>query len=137
MSSLQIARPTLVNMGDEERVARGREIERRRLALGMDVAPFAKRAGINRATLKDVEAGAPSVRDTTWAIVERTLDELDHEWSPAVPQEPGQPSTVRFVVRGVYGAEALVVEGPVEDIAALEQSVDRIMRRLRGNGDEG
>ena len=39
---------------------------------------------------------------------------------------------VRFTVKGVYGVEAVVLEGPVDNIAELEASLDRIMRRVAG-----
>lgn len=38
---------------------------------------------------------------------------------------------VRFIVKNVYGAEALVVEVPPENVEALEAAVDRIMRRMQ------
>jgi len=115
---------------------RGQRIQERRLRLAMDVAPLARRAHVDRDTLKRMEEGDPKVRDTTFRAVERALDDLESEMGMDDADRPGGPRVVRFVVRGVYGAEALIVEGPVEDIAELEASVDRIMRRLRQNTDE-
>lgn len=105
----------------------------RRLLLGLSVSALAKRAGVDRATLKRVEADDPDVRDTSVVAIERALTELEQEMGMDDPD--GDSSVVRFTVRGVYGAESLVVEGPVENIAELERSVDRIMRRLRDTPD--
>lgn len=112
-----------------EEMTRGAQIRARRERMSWSARAFATRAGFNRGTLTDVETDAPTVRETSYAAAERTLDELEEELGY---DKPGD-HVVRFVVRGVYGAEALVVEGPVEDIAALEASVDRIMRGLRGS----
>jgi transcriptional regulator with XRE-family HTH domain len=101
----------------------------------MSKSELAKRAHLDRATLDRIESGQDGVRDTSLAAAERVLRDLDEEMSPPPGQEE-RPSVVRFVVRGVYGAESLVVEGPVENIAELELSVDRIMRRLRQSPDE-
>lgn len=115
---------------------RSRAIARQRLALGMSKSELAKLAHVDRATLDRIESGRGG-RDTSLAAVERALADFDAEVSPdpSVVSSEDQSAVVRFVVRGVYGAEALIVEGPVENIADLEASVDRIMRRLRGNQD--
>jgi transcriptional regulator with XRE-family HTH domain len=115
----------------------GADIQRRRLTIGMSVAALAKAAGVDRGRLAALEAGE-KVRDTTLAAVVRTLDDLEHEMGMDLPSrvepvaaEEQKPNVIRFVVEGVYGAKALVVEGPVENIAELEAAVDRIMRRLQ------
>ncbi len=119
-------------------VSTGEDIHRRRLAIGISVAELARRAGIDRGRLSALEAGE-KVRDTTLAAVVRTLADLEHELgmnepSQVVPAKVAaeRPNVIRFEVQGVYGAKALVVEGPVENIAELEAAVDRIMRRLAG-----
>jgi transcriptional regulator with XRE-family HTH domain len=124
----------VVSEGDQSQ--RGQRVADKRVALGLSKSELAKRAHVDRATLDRIESGSGGVRDTSIAAVERVLRDLDEEMSPP----PGDPSAteggnvVRFVVKGVYGAESLVVEGPVENIAELERSVDRIMRRLRDEG---
>lgn len=118
--------------GGQEPEGRGARIEARRLAIGMGVAPFARAAHMDRGTVERAESDAPGTRETTYVALERTLDELEAEMGMSDP-DAERPGVVRFVVRGVYGAESLVVEGPVDSIAELEKSVDRIMRRLAGN----
>ena len=114
----------------------GAGIQRRRLEIGISVAELARRAGVDRGRLTALENGE-RVRDTTLAAVTRALADLEHELGmdvPSVVEAPtaAAPSMIRFTVEGVYGAKALVVEGPVENIAELEAAVDKIMRRLAG-----
>lgn len=127
--------PTLVRVDEAGgQPARGERIRARRVdEMSLSASRVARRAHVDRDTLKRVEAGDDGVRDTTLAAIERALDEIAEEMGMNDPER--ESGVVRFVVRGVYGAEALVVEGPVESIAELEASVDRIMRRLRGSED--
>jgi transcriptional regulator with XRE-family HTH domain len=106
----------------------GAHFRARRLKLGLSVQALAKRAHIDRDTLKRVEDGRDGVRELTLSAIDRALSELEQEIGMDDPDP--ESSVVRFTVRGVYGAEAIVVEGPVANIADLEASVDRIMRRL-------
>lgn len=121
-------------------IERGEQFKARRTAIGMSVSALAKRAGVDRGSLSHLEEGR-SVRDTTVAQIERTLTELEHELGMDVPTvvapigKPETPAMIRFTVEGVYGAKALVVEGPVENVAELEAAVDRIMRRLAGENE--
>lgn len=129
-------RPTLSLMpgedtGDPER---GRRIVDRREALGMTRNEFSGRKKIDRETVKRAEESAPGVRSSTYGAIEKALSELEDEIGMNDPER--SPGVARFIVRGVYGVESLIVEGPVENIADLERSVDRIMRRLRETGDE-
>lgn len=119
----------------------GANVKRRRTAMGMSVNSLAKRAGVDRGSLTTLEAGG-SVRDTTVAAVERTLSELEHEMGMDVPSQvaevaPEKPSVIRVEVQGVYGAKALVFEAPPENLAELEDMVDRVLRRLAGEQGEG
>lgn len=122
--------PRLVSVTDEDDQGdRGKRIQERRLQLGLSVSALARKANVYRDTITSVESGGDGTRETTYAVIERALDELEEEMGPD-PQPP--PSrVVRYIVKNVYGAESLVVEGPVENIAELERSVDRF---LRGTG---
>lgn len=106
----------------------GARFRARRLKLGLSVQALAKRAHIDRDTLKRLEEGREGVRELTVTAIDRTLTDLEQEIGMGDPDP--ESNVVRFTVRGVYGAEAIVVEGPVANIADLEASVDRIMRRL-------
>lgn len=126
--------PTLNGMGKREDVEKGVRFKERRIRLGMSVAALAKRAGVDRGTLTRLEAGRDGAHDATLGQIERALAELEEATGVEDPDSPA--GVVRFVVRGVYGADSLIVEGPVESIAELERSVDRIMRRLRDSGED-
>lgn len=137
-SATSTPRLTGVTVGGQPE--RGLRIRERREALAMDKAPLADLAQVYRATLDRIEKGTANVRESSFRAVEQALDRLETEAGVSVaPDEEDAPNggnVVRFVVKGVYGVESLVVEGPVENIAELEASVDRIMRRLRDNGDD-
>lgn len=115
----------------------GSQVRARRERLGMGIRDLAREAGVSRDTLSDMESGTKDFRQTTLAKVMRALDRIEEEAGfdapPPATEESGH--VVRFEVKGVYGADALVVEGPIEDIAELEAAVDRIMRRIQGRGD--
>ena len=87
----------------------------------MSVSALAKRAGVDRGSLAALEAGH-AVRDTTTAAIEKALSELEYELGMDVPSVVAQPrpeqrpAMIRFTVEGVYGAKALVVEGPVDNL---------------------
>ena len=132
MSALHVATSVKAVMSEQ-----GGQFKARRTAIGLSVSALAKRAGVDRGSLTNLEDGKP-VRDTTVALIDKTLSDLEHELGmdePSVVEAPAAaaaPAMIRFTVEGVYGAKALVVEGPVENIAELEAAVDKIMRRLAG-----
>lgn len=137
--------PMGVSVAGVTQMNAGADIRKRRLAIGMSVTALAKLAGVDRGRLKALEAGE-KVRDTTMAAVVKALSDREHELGIDLPSQvrmvpveaESHPQVIRFEVQGVYGAKALVVEGPPENIAELEEMVDRIMRRLAGeqNGPE-
>ena len=104
-------------------------IRDRRLRLGLSVSALARRAHVDRDTLTRAEEDEGGTRPATMATIERALSELEQEMGMTDPETTG--NVVRFVVSGIYGADSLVVEGPVENIDELERAVDKIMRRLR------
>ena len=120
----------------------GSEFRERRLRLKMTQEEIAVEADLNRDTVSAIEAGKGGMKSRRQLedALARLEDEAGHtalsiaeavttEEAPAVA---AAPSMIRFTVEGVYGAKALVVEGPVENIAELEAAVDKIMRRLAG-----
>lgn len=118
--------------------SRGEQVRARRIRLGMGVKPLAIRAGVDRGTLAALEAGDERVQEITFTKVQRALDELEEEMgiegpSPvAIPdRDPASPGLIRFEVKGAYGFDAIVVEGPVENVDELVASVEKIMRGIR------
>jgi hypothetical protein len=136
--------PHLPAMGDD-RAARGQEIKRRFKALDITDREWHKRTGIDRKTLNRAIAGVPTVRTSTYDAIESNLDKLEARLQGRVPptsegltivpdKDPATPGLIRFRVQGAYGFDALVVEGPVENVAELVASVQEIMRGLQ-NGE--
>lgn len=117
------------------RASSGDEFRARRAAIGISVSALAKRAGVDRGSLANLEAGH-DVRDTTTAAVERTLAELEHELGIDVPSQvapaAAEPHMMEFEVSGDFGVR-VVVKGPVENAAELEASVARLIRAMRAD----
>ena len=116
---------------------RGSEVKARREALGLSVRSLASLADVDRGRLAKFEEGETSPRDYWIQRVENALDRAEAEGVELSPgdDEPAPSGLIRFKVEGVYGAKALVVEGPVENLPELEEMVDRVMRRLAGEQD--
>lgn len=114
---------------------RGAAIQRRIDALGISDREWHITTGIDRKTLHRAIRNEPGTRSATYTAIESWLDKLEAKVSgepvadvvPAVDKPAG---FIRITVEGVYGANALIVEAPPENIAELEAMVDRIMRRL-------
>lgn len=115
----------------------GARIRARRKSLGMSASRLADMAEVSREHLSAVENGhrVPSVEweRRVYLAMERYGHETGQDEPTPTPAEApsAEQGFIRFKVEGVYGAKALVVEGPVENIAELEAAVDRIMRRLQ------
>lgn len=107
----------------------GDRIRSRRERLGLSRTRLAEMAHVDRDTLTKLEEGLTKARGTTVAAILRVLDELEEETGMADPHPNNNGGIVRFEVKGVYGAESLVIEGPVENIAELQEAVDRLLRR--------
>lgn len=123
MSRNQLAQSLV--MSDE-----GARIAERRERLRLTKIDLAKESGVHRDTLSDIEAGK-GFQAATLGKIEETLTRLETEAGLGAPPRP--QGFIRFSVEGVYGAKALVVETPVENVAELEEMVDRILRRLQGD----
>ncbi len=119
------------------RASGGREVAARRDRIGMTIKELAEAARVSRDTLSDWERGKRNPQSETVDAVLATLDRLEEEMGITAPPPTHEtkPGMVRFEVTGVYGADALVVEGPVESIAELEAAIDRIMRGSQRRND--
>lgn len=114
----------------------GRQIQERRVRLGMTVKDLAARAGIDRGRLTKLEAGAPEVRATTVGAVQAALDRIEeHSGVHDAPARDGEIEQIEFVVEGDFGVK-VTVKGPITDRAALESSVANIIRSIRAGSPE-
>lgn len=116
----------------------GASIRARRKALGMGAGRLASLAEVSREHLSAVENGHKVPTGEWVRRVELAMDDWARETGqmqdePAEPPTPAPGGMIKFTVEGVYGAKALVVEGPVENLAELEDMVDRVMKRLAGD----
>lgn len=126
-------RDVSADAGDAE--DRGAKIKARIDALGITDRQWHERTGIARQTLAKAIRNEPQVRPGTYTAIEAELDKMERAVSGepvATQQKPPPAGVVRVTVEGVYGAKALIVEAPPENLAELEEMVDRIMRNLRG-----
>lgn len=111
------------------------EIRRRRVAAGLSQGALAKRAGIYRDSISNLELGkTPNARGTTIHRLRKALDEVeaDHEPTPVTPVTPSAPGMISVSVVGLYGDKTLTVEASPENVDELGRLIDRIMANLRG-----
>ncbi|HET6917333.1 MAG TPA: helix-turn-helix transcriptional regulator [Acidimicrobiales bacterium] len=108
----------------------GQRIARRRKALGLDVIDLANRAGVDRGNLARIEADeVQRPRQSTLHAIETALDRLEEEMSGPYDTPP-QPRVVTFRVHGNFGVD-VVVEGPVENLKDLQNSVKELLADMR------
>lgn len=108
--------------GDEEL---GRAIQRRRLALGMEIQDLAEEANVDRGRLSAWEKGARA-RDSSIAQVLRTLDRLEEEMGGPYDADK---NVVTFRLRGNFGVD-VTLAGPVSNLDELEASVTRLLKSM-------
>lgn len=104
----------------------------------MKITDLAKEAGVNRGQVGEYESGKHAASEPWIRKLENTLDRIEHEVgmdqpSPRVVGTEGQSPVIRFIVDGVYGANSITVEAPVDNPDVLAAAVDQIMRSLRGD----
>lgn len=111
---------------------RGEAIRRRRTAHGLrSVREFAERTGLSREAVTKAERGDAS--EGTYQRLEAWLDAFDHEVGEDGPPPP-VVEQIEFVIEGDFGVK-VTVKGPITDRAALEDSVTKIIRSIRGGGE--
>lgn len=114
-------------MSDE---TRGHSIKLRREALGIfthrEFERATERVGVKvpRASIANAEAGQASERIVNQ--LEAALDRLEEETG----QNDTDEHTVTFRITGNFGVD-VTVSAPVEDTAAVEQAVERLIRAMK------
>lgn len=111
----------------------GEAIRKRRTALGVTVKALAEKAGVDRGRLAAIEDGA-TARASTIGAIEAALARLEQEMSGPY-DEPDSGGMVTFRMSGDFGVD-VVVQGPVENLAELESSVERLIQRMRSRGQD-
>ena len=124
---------TLAPMSDE---SRGKDLERRRLALGITShrqfeEAVAEELGITRGTIARAEAGKAS--RNTYTALEAWLTRQEEEAGMDVP--PPAPTSIKLTVHGVYGIDDLILEGPSDHPEELAEAFGMIIERLKSRED--
>lgn len=115
-------------MSDE---TRGHSIKLRREALGIfthrEFERATERVGVKvpRASIANAEAGSASERILN--TLEVALDRLEEETGQ---NDADDGHTVTFRITGNFGVD-VTVSAPVEDTAAVEQAVERLIRAMK------
>lgn len=117
-------------VSDEE--SRGAAIERRLGELGVGFREFEAKTGINRKTLGRAIHNDPTVRENTYKLIEDWIDTTEAANRGLMDQGVGA-DIVEFRLSGNFGVD-VVVKGPIRDKLALEESVARLLREMRGPG---
>ena len=115
---------------------RGQRIQARLDALGMTARQFQERTGISRDTLRKAVAGEASVRPNTYDLIESKLDQFERqaEGFEGLKGQRPEDDLIEFELSGNFGVR-VVVKGPIRDQAALEESVARLIREMRSEGN--
>ena len=111
----------------------GDRVRARRVALGISAKALAMRAGVDRGRLAALEAGDPSVTERTVGAIDRALGALEREMG--IEPDDKLADVIEFRVAGNFGVD-VVVKGPVRDMAAIEDSVARLITKMQAQKDE-
>lgn len=109
----------------------GDEVRARRQHLGMTIKDLATEAGLSRDTLSDLESGS-SHRTLTLTKVQRTLDSLEGESGASAPRSDG---LIEFSLSAAPDIR-VSLRGPVSDMEELENSIYRLVRKIRAEHDD-
>lgn len=111
----------------------GAAMRGRREALGLSVRALAERAGVDRSRVTAVEDGQ-TVRASTLGAIEAALARLEEEVSGPY-DEPEHKTVTYHVVVDALGVD-VTVAGPVSDMNRLEDSVARLLAKMRDKRTE-
>lgn len=121
---------------DEPAETRGKAIRRRMSSLGLNTTGLAIEAKLDRGTVGRAMKDTPTTQEATYDRIEATLDRLEHELGHGGPDAvlSTEQGLIEFEVTGDFGVR-VVVKGPIENAAELEESVARLIRDIRNSGD--
>lgn len=123
----------------EQREARGRELARRRVGLGIaTLVDFARETGVDRKTLARAERGEAS--ENTFLRLESWLDQRETRVSGASGEvsavttrevDSQDPDTIRVHVTGPHAEWKILVEGPRGDGDELARLASMVASQVR------
>ena len=134
MESLQTAPDgaDLPAMTDQE--GRGAAIQRRLEALGISDRDWMQQTGIDIKTVHRAIREEPGTRPSSYLAIESALATIEDRMAgkpTAAPADDPDAGLVEFRLSGNFGVD-VVVKGPIRDREALEESVARLLREMRG-----
>ena len=113
----------------EDLAARGREIQRRRMAHGYSVREAHELSGVGRAAITKAEAGGHASL-LSYARLESWLDEVDHQFG--MENDQAEVAIMEIVIEGDFGVR-VAVKGPITEPEALERTAARMIAQIRAN----
>lgn len=117
-----------------EKSARGAAIASRRGSLELSQREMAKRTGMSRVTIANAEKGGATEATYRQLEAELAAAEAQAQGGAAQPAPAGhndlEPGVVRFKIRGPHTAWEMETEAHVEDIDAVTEAVERLMRHV-------
>ena len=109
--------------------ARGQALRTRRLRLGIkSVRQLAMQSGVSRVAVTAAEDGQAS--ESTYLRLESWLGKFDEETGSSEIAEETAPQMV--TIRGTRGHIDVVVSGPIGNLDALTETVERLLRAPNG-----
>lgn len=123
--------------GGIDRIAQGRQIAARRVALGIDsYAEFSRMSGLARATLASAESGTAS--PTTYARLDLWLSEQEggHAHVETPPAMSSEEDRIQFEVTGPRTDWQVRVSGPPDSADELRRQVVELLREWQPSAPE-
>lgn len=121
--------------------SRGQAIKRRMVKIGMTPTTLGREAGVDRGTVKRAIDDLPTVRDTTYTALELALDAVEELTGENGPDNPRVAQRHHLVPARIVELEAtttegvrFAVKGPVDDAAALEAMILRLIAKPHHGG---
>ncbi|WP_310962102.1 hypothetical protein [Nocardioides terrisoli] len=117
---------------DDGAQSRGEAIRRRMRRIGLTNSGLSKESGVDRKTITRALDDVPQTQTATFERLEWTLDRLENELGHGGPDAimSTEVGLIEFEVTGDFGVR-VVVKGPIENAAELEESVARLIRDIR------
>lgn len=126
---------TLTPMDDDEKIARGLELEAAVEARpGLSISRLCRLAGLSNPTYYQAKRGLAepaSYKAFADALVEWDKNPDDRRLDDAGLSDVA--GTIEVEIDGVFGADRVIIRGPANDAEQLAASVEAVLTRLRAS----
>lgn len=114
----------------------GKAVQARRERLGLGKNELAEAADVSRDTVAAIEAGE-GFRRSSLTKIENALKAAEDEAGLTAPPRVNEPAGPHIVVVQLKNERGeVVLQGPVEDLPALEAAAQRLLDHLGGGGSD-